>query len=101
MDIIDFRFRPNTPEIINGIKNSAMFKAACKAIGFDARTARPLPDIVADLDRLGVERPWNEHHADMVEDQDREGTDAQPVQAEMAGDGGRGNHIAGSVQHRL
>ena len=55
MKIIDFRFRPNTPEIINGIKNSAMFKAACKAIGFDARKAQPLPDIVADLDRLGVE----------------------------------------------
>ena len=55
MKIIDFRFRPNTPEIINGIKNSAMFKVACKAIGFDARKAQPLPDIVADLDRLGVE----------------------------------------------
>ena len=55
MKIIDFRFRPNTPEIINGIKNSAMFKAACKAIGFDSRKAQPLPDIVADLDRLGVE----------------------------------------------
>ena len=45
MKVIDFRFRPNTPEIINGIKNSAMFKAACKAIGFDARTAQPLPDL--------------------------------------------------------
>lgn len=55
MPIIDFRFRPNTPEIINGIKNSAMFKAACKAIGFDARQAQPLADIVAGLDRLGVE----------------------------------------------
>lgn len=43
MKIIDFRFRPNTPEIINGIKNSAMFKAACKAIGFDSRKAQPLP----------------------------------------------------------
>ncbi len=53
--VIDFRFRPNTPEIINGIKNSAMFKAACKAIGFDARQAQPLPEIVAGLDRLGVE----------------------------------------------
>ncbi|MEQ2655202.1 amidohydrolase, partial [Desulfovibrio piger] len=28
MKVIDFRFRPNTPEIINGIKNSTMFKAA-------------------------------------------------------------------------
>ena len=56
MKIIDFRFRPNTPEIINGIKNSAMFKAACKAIGFDARKSQPLPEIVADLDSRGVER---------------------------------------------
>lgn len=55
MKVIDFRFRPNTPEIINGIKNSAMFKAACKAIGFDARKPQPLEEIVADLDRLGVE----------------------------------------------
>lgn len=55
MQVIDFRFRPNTPEIIEGIKNSTMFKAACKAIGFDARVAQPLPEIVADLDKLGVE----------------------------------------------
>lgn len=55
MKIIDFRFRPNTPEIINGIKNSTMFKAACKAIGFDARQPQPLEEIVADLDRLQVE----------------------------------------------
>ena len=55
MNTIDFRFRPNTPEIINGIKNSSMFKAACKAIGFDKRKPQPLEDIVADLDRLGVD----------------------------------------------
>ena len=55
MKIIDFRFRPNTPEIIDGIRNSSMFKASCKAIGFDARKPQPLPEIVAGLDRLGVE----------------------------------------------
>ena len=55
MNGIDFRFRPNTPEIINGIKNRAMFKAACKAIGFDARKPQPLDEIVADLNNLGVE----------------------------------------------
>lgn len=55
MKVIDFRFRPNTPEIINGIKNSSMFKAACKAIGFDRRKAQPLADIVAGLDKLDVE----------------------------------------------
>ena len=50
MKIIDFRFRPNTPEIINGIKNSSMFKATCEAIGFDKRVPQALPEIVADLD---------------------------------------------------
>ena len=55
MIIIDFRFRPNTPEIINGIKNSSMFKATCEAIGFDKRVPQALPEIVADLDRRGVE----------------------------------------------
>lgn len=55
MKVIDFRFRPNTPEIINGIKNSAMFKAACTVIGFDRRKSQPLSEIVGDLDRLDVE----------------------------------------------
>lgn len=55
MKVIDFRFRPNTPEIIDSIRNSSMFKASCKAIGFDARKPQPLPEIVADLDKLGVE----------------------------------------------
>ena len=55
MKVIDFRFRPNTPEIIDGIKNSNMFRAACKAIGFDARKPQPLDAIVEDLDKLGVE----------------------------------------------
>lgn len=55
MNIIDFRFRPNTPEIIDGIRNSNMFRAACKAIGFDARQPQPLDEIVEDLDRMGVE----------------------------------------------
>lgn len=54
MKIIDFRFRPNTPEIINGIKNSSMFKATCEAIGFDKRVPQALPEIVADLDRLSL-----------------------------------------------
>lgn len=55
MKVIDFRFRPNTPEILNGIKNSSMFAASCKAIGFDARRPQSLPEIVADLDAMGVE----------------------------------------------
>lgn len=56
MGIIDFRFRPNTPEIINGIANSNMFKAACAVIGFDKRKPQPLADIVAGLDARGVSR---------------------------------------------
>ncbi len=55
MQIIDFRFRPHTPEIINGIKNSAMFKAACEAIGFDKRIPQSLPEVVEGLKQRGVE----------------------------------------------
>jgi len=55
MKIIDFRFRPHTPEIINGIKNSAMFKATCEAIGFDKRIPEPLPQVVEGMKRRGVE----------------------------------------------
>jgi uncharacterized protein len=56
MDIIDFRFRPNTPEIISGIAGSNMFKAACAAIGFDKRKPQALVDIVDGLDARGVGR---------------------------------------------
>jgi predicted TIM-barrel fold metal-dependent hydrolase len=55
MKVIDFRFRPNTPEIINGIAGSNMFKAACKAIGFEKRKPQPLDEIVSGLDKRGVE----------------------------------------------
>lgn len=54
MKVIDFRFRPNTPEIISGIANSNMFRAACKAIGFEKRQPQPLEQIVEDLDKRGV-----------------------------------------------
>lgn len=56
MGIIDFRFRPNTPEIINGIAESNMFRAACAVIGFDKRKPQSLPDIIAGLDARGVSR---------------------------------------------
>ena len=55
MKIIDFRFRPNTAEIIDGIKNSEMFRASCKAIGFDERKPQFLNAIVSELDAMGVE----------------------------------------------
>lgn len=54
MNIIDFRFRPNTSEIINGIKNSSMFKGACKVIGFDKRVPQSLEEIVDDLEQRHV-----------------------------------------------
>ena len=56
MKIIDFRFRPHTPEIINGIKSSAMFKATCEAIGFDKRMPELLPKVVEGLKKRNVER---------------------------------------------
>ncbi|MDR3176412.1 MAG: amidohydrolase family protein [Desulfovibrio sp.] len=55
MKIIDFRFRPHTPEIINGIKNSSMFKATCEAINFDRRIPQSLPEVVEGLKKRGVE----------------------------------------------
>ncbi len=55
MRIIDFRFRPHTPEVINGIKNSSMFKATCEAIGFDKRVPEPLEQVVEGVRRRGVE----------------------------------------------
>lgn len=55
MKIVDFRFRPNTPEIIEGIKNSSMFKASCEAIGFNKRVAQPLPEIVEALHERDVQ----------------------------------------------
>lgn len=55
MKIIDFRFRPNTKAILDGIKNSSMFKASCDAIGFHKRQEQTLPEVVAGLERRGVE----------------------------------------------
>jgi len=55
MKVIDFRFRPNTPEVIEGIKNSTMFAGLCKAINFDDRPIQSLEEIVADLDKRNVE----------------------------------------------
>lgn len=56
MGIIDFRFRPNTAETVDGIKNSAMFKDLCGAIGFDRMKAQSLDEIIAGLRKNKVER---------------------------------------------
>jgi predicted TIM-barrel fold metal-dependent hydrolase len=55
MKVIDFRFRPNTPETITGIQNSKMFKGLCEHIDFGKMKPQSLPEVVADLDRHGVE----------------------------------------------
>lgn len=55
MKVIDFRFRPNTPAVIDGIKNSTMFAGLCKAINFNDRPKQSLKDIVKDLDKREVE----------------------------------------------
>ena len=54
MKIFDFRFRPNTKAILDGIANSTMFKASCEASGFDKRVAQTLPEIVDELKGRGV-----------------------------------------------
>jgi predicted TIM-barrel fold metal-dependent hydrolase len=56
MDIIDFRFRPNTPETINGIQNSKMFKGLCKSIDFSKLKPQTLDEVVSDLDRYTVRK---------------------------------------------
>lgn len=54
MKVIDFRFRPNTPEVINGIANSAMFKDLCEAIEFHKQKPEPFEDIIKGLDENNV-----------------------------------------------
>jgi predicted TIM-barrel fold metal-dependent hydrolase len=55
MKVIDFRFRPNTPETVSGIQNSKMFKGLCERIDFSKMKPQSLEEVVADLDRHGVE----------------------------------------------
>lgn len=54
MRIIDFRFRPNTPETLSGIANSAMFKGLCATIDFDKMQPQALEEVVADLTKHHV-----------------------------------------------
>jgi len=55
MRVIDCRFRPNTPETINGIQSSSMFKELCKAIDFGRMQAQSLDEIAAGLRENSVE----------------------------------------------
>ena len=54
MNIIDFRFRPNTPETISGIQNSKMFKGLCESIDFSKMKPQTLDEVVVDLNHHNV-----------------------------------------------
>ncbi len=54
MDIIDFRFRPNTPETISGIQNSKMFKGLCESIDFSKMKPQTLDEVVIDLNSHNI-----------------------------------------------
>jgi len=56
MKVIDFRFRPNTQQTINGIQSSKMFKGLCESIDFSKMKPQTVEEVVADLDQHGVER---------------------------------------------
>jgi predicted TIM-barrel fold metal-dependent hydrolase len=56
MKVIDFRFRPNTPETVQGIANSKMWKELCEYIDFHKMKSQSLAECVAQMDRHGVER---------------------------------------------
>lgn len=54
MQVIDFRFRPNTPETVTGIQNSKMFKGLCERIDFGKMKPQSLDEVVADMNSHGV-----------------------------------------------
>ena len=54
MPVIDFRFRPNTAETLNGIANSAMFKGLCASIDFSKMKPQTVAEVVAELDKHNV-----------------------------------------------
>lgn len=56
MKVIDFRFRPNTPETVTGIQNSKMWKELCEYIDFGKMQPRSLAEVVTDMDRYQVVR---------------------------------------------
>ncbi len=54
MQVIDFRFRPNTAETLNGIQNSKMFKGLCQSIDFSKMKPQSVEEVVKDLDQHNV-----------------------------------------------
>lgn len=47
--IVDFRFRPNTKETLEGIGNSPMFAGLCDLINFPTMAPQTMAEVVADL----------------------------------------------------
>ena len=56
MNVIDFRFRPNTAETLSGIQNSSMFKGLCQHIDFSKMKAQTVAECVQDLTANNVVR---------------------------------------------
>ena len=54
MNVIDFRFRPHTPEVVNGIANSKMFKDLCEAINFDKCEPEEFETIIKGMDENNI-----------------------------------------------
>lgn len=56
MKLIDFRFRPNTAEVLSGIADSTMFKGLCSSIDFSKMKPQSLDEIVSELDRFKIHK---------------------------------------------
>lgn len=54
MNIIDFRFRPNTKEVLSGIANNQAFKGLCSAIDFNKMKPQTTKEVVQELDKYNV-----------------------------------------------
>lgn len=54
MNIIDFRFRPNTEDTLSGIANSKMFKGLCSSIDFSKMLPQTVEEVVKELDKYNV-----------------------------------------------
>lgn len=54
MNIIDFRFRPNTEAILKGISSNPAFKGMCQSIDFNKMFPQTLEEVVEELDRHHV-----------------------------------------------
>ena len=54
VSIIDFRFRPNTKETLDGIGNSPMFSGLCDLINFPSMSPQTVSEVVSDLRSHGV-----------------------------------------------